>query len=134
MATPNFAQAFKTLVTINSNNFNVLTIDFDESSDLEDITYTQAGGATFAIMLPGYKKGKGTLTFVYDAANQPTISPFDIRSGTLITVTAYPEGTKPWAFSAYTGRLSWRGGPQAGVSVKCTSEFQTTGSFTEPTS
>lgn len=137
MAAPNFAQAFKTLVSIASNNFNVLTLEFDASAPLDDITYTTAGGATFAIKIAGYVSGRGTMEFVYDAANQPTISPFNIVPGVSAAIIAYPEGTKPFTFSVIFGRLRWRGGPQAnagGASVRCTSEFETTGSITYPTS
>lgn len=134
MAAPNFAQGWKGTVSINGNLFNTLQYTFSETADLEDITYTVAGGATYAVLLPGYRKASGTLTFVYDTANQPTISPFDMRAGTLMTLILYPEGTKPFSGSAYSSEFSFASGPQAGVSVKCTCNYQTTGTFTEPTS
>ncbi len=134
MAAPVFSQAWKGLISIGGSNFNALNIMFEESTDLEDITYTVAGGATFAILLAGYQKGKGSLDFVYDIANQPTISPFDMRAGTLLSIIMYPEGTKPYTLTAYSESFNWKSGPQSGVSVKCTVNFQTTGAFTMPAS
>lgn len=134
MATPNFAQGWKGTISINGTLFNALQYSFTETTDLEDITYTQASGATAQVLLPGYKKVNGTISFVYDTANQPTISPFDMRAGTLMTLILYPEGTKPYSFQAYSGQFEFSSGPQAGTSVKCSTNFSSTGAITEPTS
>jgi hypothetical protein len=86
-------------------------------------------------MLPGYKRITGSVSFVYDTANQPTISPFDLRPGnaTAIPAVFYPEGTKPWACSIFPESIQFTTGPTAGA-VKCSMSFQSTGAITEPTS
>ena len=133
MAAPNFVHGTKGTVSINGNLFNSLTFEFEESTDLEDITYTVSGGATAQVMIPGYKKVSGIISFVYDTANQPTIAPYDMRAGTLMALVLYPEGTKPYTFNAYSGTFRWASGPQAGA-VKCSTSFQSTGAITEPIS
>lgn len=134
MAAPDFAQGWKGTVSIAGNLFNALQYDFTETTPLEDITYTQAGGATCAIKLPGYKSASGTITFVYDRANQPTVAPSDLRAGTLLVLVLYPEGTKPFSCSAYSGSFTFSSGPQAGVSVKCSTSWESTGPIIEPAS
>ena len=129
-----WAQAWKGTITINSNDFNALQFDYEEFGDLEDITFSQVGSATFRAVLPGYPGVRGTVTFVYDTLNQPTISPFDFRFGTLATIVIKPEGTKPFSFTAYTGNFKFSSGPQAGVSVKCTTNFESTSALVRPTS
>jgi hypothetical protein len=138
MATPVWVHGKQGTVSINGNLFNCLTINFEETTQLEDITYSVAGSATARVVLPGYRMGSGTLTFIYDTANQPTIAPFALQpTATVppvsIPVIFYPDGTKPFATSMYTERLGFTTGPQAGA-VKCTVSFQTTGPITEPTS
>lgn len=132
MAAPNFVQGWKGTISINANFFNALQYGFEEFGDLEDITYTAP--ATFRVVLPGYPGARGNVSFCYDTANQPTISPFDLRFGTLMVMILYPEGTKPYAFSAYSGNFKFDSGPQAGVSVKCSTSFESTGTITFPTS
>jgi hypothetical protein len=126
-------------VQIGGYDFAALSITFEESTSLEDITYTQSGGATARSVLPGYRQGSGSIAFIYDINNQPTISPFDLRpwstSATAVplNVTFYPDQTKAFTTTMFVERLSFTTGPQAGA-VKCTVSFQTTGAITEPTS
>ncbi len=134
MATPVFVQGWKGTISINSNFFNALQYGFEEFGDLEDITYTKVGSVTYRVVLPGYPGARGNISFVYDTANQPTISPFDLRFGTLMSLVLYPEGTKPYTFNAWSGNFKFDSGPQAGVSVKCSTSFESTGDITFPTS
>lgn len=138
MATPVWVHGKQGTVSFNGNLFNALTINFEEVTQLEDITYSVAGSATAAVKLPGYRSGSGSVTFIYDTANQPTIAPFDLRpTATVppvpITAIFYPDGTKPWSCSIYSSRLGFATGPQAGA-VKANMTFETTGPITEPTS
>lgn len=133
VATPQFIHGKLGTVSLNGTLFNALQFSFSESVDLEDITYSTAGGATSQVMLPGYRKASGTISFVYDVANPPTVSPQNMIAGTLLTLVLYPEGTKAYSFQAYSGTFEWSSGPQAGA-VKCTTTFQSTGTITEPTS
>jgi hypothetical protein len=131
--TPNFISGRLGTISINSNFFNAEQYDIEEATTLDDITYTQVGGATFKILLPQYNWVTGTITFVYDANNQPTIAPFDMRAGTLMALILYPEGTKPYSFNAYSGNFRWASGPKAGT-CRCTTRYESTGTVTFPTS
>lgn len=135
MAAPTFAQAWKGTISWGASLFNALQFDYTDTAPLEDITYTQASGATFAVKIPGYRSISGTLTFVYDTSNQPTIAPFDMvsRSSTA-AIIMYPEGTKPFTFSAWVSNFRFSSGPQASVSVHCTADFESTGAVTVPSS
>ena len=138
MATPVFVHGKQGTVTFNGNQFAAMTINFKEHTSLEDITYTVAGYATAQVMLPGYRKGTGSVNFIYDTANQPTISPFDLRpTATVppvpIAAIFSPDGTKSWSCNIYSEELGFTTGPHAGA-VKCTMSFQSTGPITEPSS
>ena len=134
MATPNFAPAWKGTVSFNGTLFNALSFDWESSAASEDITYSQSGGATYQIMLAGYKKASGSVTFVYDAANQPQLSPSSLVEGSTVSMIAYPEGTKPYACTALVTSMKWSSGPQAGVSAKGTMSWTSTGAYTIPAS
>ncbi len=132
---PAFAQAWKGTISWGGTLFNALQFSYTDTAPLEDITYSQAGGATFAVKLPGYRSISGSLTFVYDTMAQPTISPFDMVSrASTATIIIYPEGTKPFTFAAWVGNFNFASGPQAGVAVKCTADFESTGTVTVPAS
>lgn len=113
------------------NLFNALSINFEESTTLEDITYSQSGGASTQVMIPGYRKGSGSVTFIYDTANQPCVSPNDMRpwvtnaSAVPTLCTFSPDGSKAWSCYVFSERLGFTTGPQAGA-VKCTMAFQAT--------
>jgi hypothetical protein len=123
-------------VSINSTNFAALTIDYNEDlSDLSDITFSQPSpGAAVQILLPGYLKASGNLSFVYDNDNQPTVSPM-LRAGTLVTnYIISPDGTKLYTLSVYVATFSWSGGPGSKGPVMCKVAWQSTGTFTVPAS
>lgn len=130
---PNFISGKEGTISINGNLFNAEQYDFEESTTLDDITYCRPGGATFKILLPQYNWATGTITFVYDTNNQPTISPFDMRPGMLMAMILYPDGTKPYGFNAYSGNFRFGSGPKAGT-VRCTTRFESTDTITHPTS
>jgi len=123
--------------------FNALSISFEETTQLEDITYSQSGGAATQVMIPGYRRGTGTVTFIYDTANQPCVSPYDMRpwvtnASAVPTLCVFsPDGTKQWSCYCFSERLGFTTGPQAGA-VKCTVGLQATfyngTGITEPTS
>lgn len=133
MSTPNFINGKEGTVSINGSLFNAEQFEFEEETPLDDITYSQTGGANYKVLLPGYNSAKGTISFVYDTNNQPTIAPYDMVPGTLMALILYPDGTKPYAFSAYSGRFRFSSGPKAGT-VRCTTSFESTGAITHPTS
>jgi hypothetical protein len=131
----NFIHGKLSTINFNSQYFAGISIAYNEDlSDLTDITYTQISGATFAILLPGYNKATGTLTFVYDTLNQPTVAPNNLTPGTLInSFIISPDGTKLYTLTVYSAGLSWTGGPKSGP-VMVTVPWQSTGPFTRPTS
>ncbi len=118
-------------VTINGTLFALRQFQFTMNCDLEDITHT--GGNGYQVMLPGIIGASGSLSFVYDTLNQPTVTPINQTPGQLMALVLKPEGTKPFTFNAYSGSLDWSSGPQAGA-VKGTTSFQSTGSITVPSS
>jgi len=121
-------------VTIGGTQFAGLTITYDEKlSDLTDITYTRAGGATFANWLPGYNYATGVITFVYDTSNQPVLNPQSMIPGTLMTLVVSPDGTKLYSFTAWSGEFQWAGGPRGGP-VNCSTNYTTEGTITRPSS
>lgn len=135
MANPVFIHGRLGLISINSTNFFAEQFDFTETvvGGNQDITYCVAGGATYQVMLAGYNGVKGTITFIYDTANQPVLSPFSMIPGTLMALILYPDGTKPYTFSALSGEFKWGSGPKAGP-VRCTTSYDSTGNVTHPSS
>jgi hypothetical protein len=123
-----------TTISIGGTQFAGLTASYAEKlSSLDDITYTVAGGATFAVFLPGYNMATGTITFVYDTSNSPVLSPQNMIPGTLMTLVVSPDGTKLYSFNAYSSDFTWTGGPTAGT-LKASTNYQSTGTITRPAS
>lgn len=122
-------------IQIASTYFAALTVSYKEGlSDLTDITYTQVGGATWRIMLPGYNLVDGDLTFVYDTLNQPVLTPQNMIPGTLMSLIFSPDGTKLYTLTAYSGGLNIPGGPQVKGPVICTTNWSSSGVVTRPLS
>lgn len=135
MSTPQFIHGKLGTISINGSLFNSTQFKFSEKvvGGLQDITYSQAGGATYQTMLPGYNGVSGSITFIYDVNNQPVIAPYDMIPGQLMTLILYPDGTKPYSFDAYSGQFDWGSGPKAGP-VEVTVNFESTGTVSHPTS
>ena len=122
-------------ITIGGTQFASLQFGFHEFlSDITDITYTVSGGATFGVKLPGYNLSDGTITFVYDTLNQPVLSPQNMIPGQSLSLVLYPDGTKPWTITAWSADFTWGSGPQVKGPVPCTCKWESTGSYTRPTS
>ncbi len=129
-----FTHGRLTTIQIGGTYFAGLTASYKEvTSDMTDISFTVSGGVTFGTFLPGYNYATGTLTFIYDTTNQPVLSPQNMIPGTLMTLVISPDGTKLYSFSAYSGEFDWEGGPTAGP-VKCSTNYQSTGTITRPSS
>ena len=134
MATPNFISGRLGTISVAGSLFNAEQYTFVEQTTLDDITYTISGGVTYKVLLPQYNWVTGVITFVYDTNNQPVIAPFDLVPGhVLLAMILYPDGTKPYSFSAYSGQLQWASGPKAGT-ARCTCNFESTGTVTHPSS
>lgn len=130
-ATPNFISGIKGTVSLGGSLFNVKQFKFTMTTNLDDITHSGANG--FQVMLPGVTKARGELTFTFDTANQPTVSPYNMTPGQLMALVLSPDGTKQYTFSGYSGEFSFQSGPQAG-DVECTTTFESTGTITVPSS
>lgn len=131
MASPVFVHGKDGTVTVGGNLFNVTKFTYKEQNHTADITHSGAAG--YQVLLKGVTMASGTLTFVYDTANQPTVSPYDMTTGTTLSLILRPEGTKPYTFSAISQELSWDSGPAAGA-VNCTVNYSSTGTITRPSS
>ena len=118
MAAPVFVHGLKGTASLNGSLFNCLSIDYEESVSNEDITFTTSGGATQKSVLPGYVSRTVSLSFVYDTANQPVLSPFNLQAGQPVSCIITPEGSKPYTFVAIGNKLGFKTGPQGGA-VKC---------------
>lgn len=131
MATPNFVHGKDGSVSKGGNLFNVTQFSYAENNAAADVTHTGAQG--YQVMIKGVTKASGTLTFVYDTNNQPTVSPYDFTTGNIDTLLLKPEGTKPFSFPAIFTDLNWTSGPSAGA-VNCTVNYQSVGVISRPTS
>jgi hypothetical protein len=127
----NYIHGVSGTVTLNGTLFNVKQFSFTMTNDLADITHSGAQG--YQVMLPGVTRAAGQLTFTYDTLNQPTVSPLNQKPGQSLALVLSPDGTKQYSFSAYSGELGFRSGPQAG-DVEVTTSFQSSGVITVPTS
>lgn len=130
-ATPNFISGVKGTVQINGNLFYVKQFKFRMFIALDDITHSGAQGAQ--VKLPGVYGAEGDLTFTFDTANQPTVSPYNMTPGQLLQLVLEPDGSKAYSFSGYSGEFTFQSGPKAG-DVECTTHVESTGLITVPTS
>lgn len=130
----NFIHGKLSTVQLGGTYFAALTCDWKEGlSDLSDITYTQTGGATFQILLPGYNKASGSLAFVYDSLNQPVLGSQNMIPGVTIALIFSPDGVKLYSLSVISEGLSIAGGPKQGPTA-CVGNWQSSGSYTRPSS
>lgn len=118
-------------IQVGATYFAALDVAWNDAlSDLEDITPTVSGGATFAVKLPGYRVGKGTIDFVWDANNIPLSGSINMTPGTLMALVITPDGTTIFTLSAWAREFDLPAmGPTKGP-VKGSVQFETTGSYT----
>lgn len=127
----NFIHGKQTTFAIGSTVFDVLTVDFNHEVDAADITHTGAGGSQ--VMLAGVERSDCTITFVYDTLNKPTISPQQLKPGTVATLHQKPDGVDDFNASYLCTKFGWKGGPSAGALI-VTVEAKSTGPITVPVS
>lgn len=118
-------------VQLTGTYFATLGISWDDGlSDLEDITFTQAGGATFGIYLPGYRKATGQLSFVWDSSNVPFSGGINLAPGTLVPLIWTPDGTSLITANVWSRNFTFaENGPTKGP-VKASVPFTANGSYT----
>lgn len=129
---PNAFQHGKVVaLQVGGTYFAALSVAWNDSlSDLEDITYTQSTGATFAVKIPGYRMGKGMIEAVYDSDNIPFTGAINMTPGTLMALIFTYDGSNLFTMNAYARENDFPGaGPTKGP-IKFTVPFETTGSYT----
>ncbi len=130
-----FVHSKSTTFQFGGNYYPCLTVKYTEGlSDLSDITYTQAGGATFRILLPGYNMATVAATFVYDTLNQPVLSPQNMIPGASGAIIFSPDGTKLYSMTCYSESLEIPGGPAVKGPVIASVTLQSSGVVTRPSS
>jgi hypothetical protein len=118
-------------VQLSGTFFAALGIAWDDQlSDLENVTFTQSGGATFGFFLPGYRYAKGSLDFVWDSSNVPFSGGINLLPGTLIPLVWTPDGTNLVTANVWSERFTFASsGPTKGP-VKVTVPVTSNGSYT----
>ena len=127
----NFVHGRSGKFLIGSTDFNVTDFNVDWSVDTEDITHTGAGGAQ--VVIDGVERFEGTINFVYDTLNKPTVSPQQMKPRTVATVHLKPDGSDDFSASVLCEKFSFKSGPKAGA-VAVTVAVKSTGPITYPTS
>lgn len=130
MATPVYVHGKTGTVSINGTTYNVVSFTYSSTVDQADITNTGGGG--WYQSLPGVTKATGSLTFVYDTANQPVLAPTDMRPGTSMALILKPEGSKAYSFNAWSLGFDWSSGPAD--AVRCSCNYTSDGAVTTPAS
>jgi hypothetical protein len=130
----NFVHGKLVAVQLTGTYFATLGISWSDGlSDLEDITFTVSGGATFAVYLPGYRKATATLDFVWDTLNIPLAGNINLTPGTLVPLIWTPDGTNLFTANAWSNGFTFPpSGPTKGP-VKVSVPLVPTGSYTIPT-
>lgn len=114
---------------IGATDFQVTDFNVDWSVDDEDITHTGAGGSQ--VILDGIERLEGTVTFIYDTDNKPTVAPQDLRPRTIAVIHFKPDGVDDFTASCICLKFSFKSGPKAGA-VAVTVNVKSTGAITAP--
>ena len=117
-------------VLIGSTDFAVEQFAMTHTVTTDDITHTAASG--YRVILPGIESMDGTITFIYDTLNKPTVSP-NLTPGTTATIHFKPDGVDDFTGSFVLTELSWSSGPKAGA-VRVNAKAMSSGAFTKPSS
>jgi hypothetical protein len=116
---------------IGSTDFAVTDFNVDWSVDDEDITHTGASGAQ--VVIDGIERLEGTITFIYDTTNKPTVAPQQMKPRTVATCHFKPDGSDDFSASCLCLKFSFKSGPKAGA-VAVTVNVKSTGAITSPAS
>lgn len=124
-----FIHGYKGKFLIGSTDFQVTDFSVDWEVESEPITHTGAAGAQ--VVLDGVEKISGTVTFVYDTAARPTVSPQQMKPRTFATIHFKPDGTDDFSVLCLCSKFSFKSGPKAGV-VYVTVNVESSGPITYP--
>ena len=126
-----FIHGYKGKFLLGTTDFAVTDFNLDWSVDDEDITHTDASGAQ--VVIDGIERFEGTINFIYDTTNKPTVSPQQMKPRTVATVHLKPDGADDFSASCLCTKFSFKSGPKAGA-VAVTVNVKSTGAITYPTS
>lgn len=126
-----FVHGYKGKFLIGTTDFAVTKFDLDWTVDDEDITHTDAGGAQ--VVIDGVERFAGTIDFIYDTSNKPTVAPQQMKPRTPATVHLKPDGVDDFSAPVLCLGFKFSSGPAAGA-VKVTVNVKSTGAIVYPTS
>lgn len=126
-----FIHGYKGKFLIGATDFAVTDFNLDWSVDDQDITHTDAGGAQ--VVIDGVERFEGTINFIYDTSNKPTVAPQQMKPRTVATVHLKPDGSDDFSASVLCTKFSFKSGPKAGA-VAVTVNVKSTGPIMYPLS
>lgn len=126
-----FIHGYKGKFLIGSTDFAVTDFNLDWEVTVEDITHTDANG--YRVPLDGIESFTGTINFVYDTDNKPTVAPQQMKPRTSAVVHLKPDGSDDFTATVLCTKFSFKAGPKAGA-VMVTVTVESSGAITYPTS
>lgn len=126
-----FIHGYKGKFLIGSTDYAVQSFNLDWEVSAEDITHTGAAG--YQVMLDGIEKFEGTIEFVYDILNKPSVAPQLMKPRTFAVVHLKPDGTDDFTATVLCHKFSFKSGPKAGA-VMVTVNVSSSGAITYPLS
>ena len=126
-----FIHGYKGKFLIGATDFAVTDFNLDWEVDADDITHTGAGGSQ--VVLDGVERFEGTITFIYDTANKPTVAPQQLKPRTFAVVHLKPDGTDDFSATVLCSKFSFKSGPKAGA-VAVTVNVKSSSAITYPVS
>jgi hypothetical protein len=126
-----FISGYKGKFVIGATDFAVTDFNLDWSVDNDDITHTQANGAQ--VVLDSIERFEGTITFIYDTSNKPTVAPQQMKPRTYAVCHLKPDGADDFSANCLCYKFSFKSGPKAGA-VAVTVNVKSSGPITSPNS
>jgi hypothetical protein len=126
-----FIHGYKGKFLIGATDFAVTDFNLDWEVDADDVTHTGAGGSQ--VVLDGVERFEGTITFIYDTSNKPTVSPQQLKPRTFAVVHLKPDGTDDFSATVLCYKFSFKSGPKAGA-VAVTVNVKSSSAITYPVS
>ncbi|WP_406699227.1 hypothetical protein V5E97_10155 [Singulisphaera sp. Ch08] len=126
-----FIHGYKGKFLIGSTDFAVTDFNLDWEVDADDITHTGAGGSQ--VVLDGVERFEGTITFIYDTTNKPTVAPQQLKPRTFAVAHLKPDGTDDFSATVLCSKFSFKSGPKAGA-VAVTVNVKSSSAITYPVS
>jgi hypothetical protein len=126
-----FIHGYKGKFLIGTTDFAVTDFSLDWEVDDANVTHTGAGGAQ--VLIDGVERFEGTINFVYDTSNKPTVAPQQMKPRTFAAVHLKPDGADDFSATCLCKKFSFRSGPKANE-VVVTVNVKSSGPITYPSS